>query len=369
MVRLTKVEIENYKLCKKTTLELNDGLTALIGPNGSGKTTLLEAVDIVKRAENRVYIDTDSLNRLVKNIVNFYFDIDGYECLLVMTNYTPSEQIPFPFYQSIFYFEDTNTNEKAEIGAEYFLNIKGVNPNYIDFKLDTNNKKLSYASVKIIKYLSQITYYNINNFEVPEDANFIDINPSINYYFNDIRDTDLFLINLYKNIEEDNISNYINIVKSAKLINNVNFIPSFQNENSYLPFFDINENSLMINQLSQGTLRALALIFYIMYDKGSLLLIEEPESFIHKGLLDTILDLIIRESKNKQFIITTHSDYVLDRLQPENIVLVENDPKKGIVANKLSKAMGANNFKALKAFLKDQGGLGEYWKTFDFEKK
>jgi predicted ATPase len=43
---LTKVRIQNYKLLKDVTLDLGR-LAVLVGPNGAGKTSVLEAVDIL----------------------------------------------------------------------------------------------------------------------------------------------------------------------------------------------------------------------------------------------------------------------------------------------------------------------------------
>ena len=50
---------------------------------------------------------------------------------------------------------------------------------------------------------------------------------------------------------------------------------------------------LSFNQLSEGTFRALALIFYLMADDSDLLLLEEPEvGVVHSGLLVSLLKLI-----------------------------------------------------------------------------
>jgi len=124
---------------------------------------------------------------------------------------------------------------------------------------------------------------------------------------------------------------------------------------------------LIPNQLSEGTFKTLALLFYIINDVSELLLIEEPEVCIHHGLLDSIIELIKVQSKKKQIIISTHSDYVLDKLKPENVVLVSRDTDKGTIAKPLSKALSKNDYAALKSYLQDEGNLGEYWKLSEFE--
>ncbi len=57
------------------------------------------------------------------------------------------------------------------------------------------------------------------------------------------------------------------------------------------------------------------------------MILEEPEVCIHHGLLDSILDLILESSEKKQIIISTHSDFVLDKLDPENVFMVTNNRK------------------------------------------
>jgi len=44
-LRLTKLEINGFKsFAKRTELQIEDGVTAIIGPNGSGKSNIADAV-------------------------------------------------------------------------------------------------------------------------------------------------------------------------------------------------------------------------------------------------------------------------------------------------------------------------------------
>ena len=45
MIKLKKVELEKYKsFLEKQTIEIEDGVTRIVGKNESGKTALLEAI-------------------------------------------------------------------------------------------------------------------------------------------------------------------------------------------------------------------------------------------------------------------------------------------------------------------------------------
>jgi predicted ATPase len=116
------------------------------------------------------------------------------------------------------------------------------------------------------------------------------------------------------------------------------------------------------NQLSEGTFKTIALLFYLVIDKGSLLLIEEPEVCIHHGLLKSILTLVKSYSASKQIIIATHSDFVLDTLAPENVFLVRKEHGQGTKVKAVTKALSSRDFAALKVYLADTGNLGEFWR-------
>lgn len=65
--------------------------------------------------------------------------------------------------------------------------------------------------------------------------------------------------------------------------------------------------------MSDGTLRSLGLILAVFQKPSpSLLVIEEPESTIHPGALDALLDLVKLASDRMQVVVTTHSPDLLD---------------------------------------------------------
>ena len=96
---------------------------------------------------------------------------------------------------------------------------------------------------------------------------------------------------------------------------------------------------------------------------------EEPEVCVHHGLLNSILELIKMKSSDKQIIISTHSDFVLDKLLPENVILVKKDTEVGTIALGLTQYLSKDDYNGLKSYLNDIGNLGEFWKEggFDYE--
>ncbi len=76
------------------------------------------------------------------------------------------------------------------------------------------------------------------------------------------------------------------------------------------------------SQLSLGTRRAIRAVASLLFDKRSLMLIEQLEDSIHPELLRKLIDVFRSYSGNSQIIFTTHSPEVLDVLRPEEVILV-----------------------------------------------
>jgi len=133
-----------------------------------------------------------------------------------------------------------------------------------------------------------------------------------------------------------------------------------------IPIVKVHGKQLSPSQLSDGTFKSMGLIFDLLIDSGKLILMEEPEVAVHHGLLSSIIDIIISESKNKQIVISTHSDSILDKLSPEQVILVSKDREIGTTAVSIKGKMSANDFRVLKGYLSESGTLGEYWKEGGF---
>lgn len=134
-----------------------------------------------------------------------------------------------------------------------------------------------------------------------------------------------------------------------------------------VPSFKVLGNSLSPSQLSEGTFKTLALVFYLVTDKSSILMIEEPEVCVHHGLLNSIVELIDIYSKDKQIFISTHSDSVLDRLGIENVFKVKRTKEAGTKISSIKRNMKNIELRALKNYLLNEGSLGEYLKHGDLE--
>ncbi|OGF61390.1 MAG: hypothetical protein A2Y62_05830 [Candidatus Fischerbacteria bacterium RBG_13_37_8] len=106
--------------------------------------------------------------------------------------------------------------------------------------------------------------------------------------------------------------------------------------------------------MSDGTLNLLAMLATLnMSNPPSLVCLEEPENYVHPGLLEFVSNLLNKASEKTQIIVTTHSPYLLNFINPGNLFIVEK--KEGITSIKK-----ASNEKGIKEALQALG-LGEMW--------
>ena len=102
-------------------------------------------------------------------------------------------------------------------------------------------------------------------------------------------------------------------------------------------------------QVSDGTLKLLAYITAIASEEANVVCFEEPENFIHPRLFELLVAIL--KKSDKQIILSTHSPYLVDWVEPGDVIIVEKTDK-GTVTKRIEKA------DKLKGHL-EEIGLGE----------
>jgi len=83
------------------------------------------------------------------------------------------------------------------------------------------------------------------------------------------------------------------------------------------------DREFQAKQMSDGTLRCLGILAAMLQNPSpALLVIEEPETAIHLGALDTLVDILRQQAENAQVVITTHSADIVDKLDLDDIRVV-----------------------------------------------
>ena len=170
----------------------------------------------------------------------------------------------------------------------------------------------------------------------------------------------------FKNHQE-RFDEYNTLVKSLGVVDAINVLElsgDTKFEKRYLCgfLFDVHGESLIFDELSDGTKRVLRLLFHLLYDRPSLMLVEEPESSIHHGLLVQLLSIFQQYSNDRKVLITTHSEQIMSELKPEQLIYLYID--RGTTQ---AKYLTGRTLRNVRRYLNEVGPLGEYVTSGELE--
>jgi predicted ATPase len=400
-VILEEFAISGYRSLKNISFRPNKDLSVLVGPNGSGKTNILAAIQLLKAATSYPYPSRGSEEGTTSCQIHASFKYAKKKILFRSTVVlrigerneeqilrsheewsfeNPSkdrvwQEIPRmlidPRFQRVLW-----TRERGGTGAS-----KNT-PAMLNQFLGSANRR---ALEAIFEFEAAIKYYSASqftnparcptSFEIDEGNKFVepysDRGPHLS-----------FMTGLFESYRSDKTSYaaYMEIVgpNGVNLIDDIQWRQFDLSSNTVdvkvggkvvkrrkkrvliLPTISIKNSKLSFNQLSEGTFRTLALLFYLMTDKSSLLFIEEPEVCVHHGLLHSLVEAIKAHSQHKQIVISTHSELVLDSVKAENIFSVKLQATKGTRIKPLTTSISNKELQALRNYLQMSGNLGGY---------
>lgn len=107
---------------------------------------------------------------------------------------------------------------------------------------------------------------------------------------------------------------------------------------------------------SDGTLRALAIMLALETSPpDTTVLIEEPEQNMHPWAIRSLLDHIreVIADRNMQVILTTHSQQVLECVEPREVLIATRDPVHGTQLETLTKRLPGASI--------EMGEVGRMW--------
>jgi AAA domain, putative AbiEii toxin, Type IV TA system/AAA ATPase domain len=403
---LKKITIENYRSCLRASLDLHPNLSVLIGPNSSGKTNILQAILLLRkigwgREPFRTREDSTAVTSRIKATfversaevklnasVDAYADRSNNDVVMASRQKwslkskggeRASLKVPLPLFAG--YLSDVERRK-------YFMHFGSRGRGRFLRELGTEVPAWANPIMKEIgNFCAGIKYYGASQFTSPGlcPVSFeIEEEGSRRRLF-ESRGHARVLYDMYsaqKGGANDRYEQFMDIVRSRglRLIDDLKFREVRTSSSEYsvrvggrvevrkrhkllvIPQFRLGRQKLSPNQLSEGTFKTLALLFHVVTEKSTALLIEEPEVCVHHGLLSSILELVKEYSRHKQMVLSTHSDYVLDHVRPENVFRVTFDRSSGTTARHIRKTMNVKEYAALKRYLEEDGNLGEFWR-------
>lgn len=401
---ITRIEIREYRSCLNTAFDVQPQLSVLIGPNSSGKTNILTALLLLRKlAEENAGYHFPEEPPTAQCKLKVWFDIGGKRAILTTDIHTFTDEnnkdIVVSSRQSWYVRDFTGNGKRVKLPLWISRHFTGKVPIHQDrffirrshffreerFPLDLPEAAIHALNV-IAHYASEMRYYSASQFTNPSNC---PVSFEIEKEGERSRGLRLhghakFLFDLYAEYKSKSAGyqQFFDIIGPGGigLVDKVDFKEMLTSSIDYsvriggrakqrkrdkilvIPQFTIGKHELSPNQLSEGTFKTITLLFYLVTEASSILLVEEPEVCVHHGLLSSIIELIKTYSREKQIIISTHSDFVLDQVLPENVYKVSSTPEQGTSIAHIPRSMSRNELVALREYLETEGNLGEYWR-------
>ncbi len=384
-MRLKNVRIENYKLCRDVTIQINDKLTVLLGKNGSGKTTLLSALSFL------------SIHDVIPNRSDDYgtkdYDISSVTAEIEDKEQTHTLHVKVYFDKNSIPTNPRHISYSLSVGGgtpvpysdfDYYFYVNRVLVDEIKPRLASKQHAVFEKMVEVKDFINDVTSVQTTDFlHGGENDTILDVSPRA---YSGVRSrygkaNRKFLLDLYElrgsnpngferyrgvvsrtgsGLIDDIEFNSITVPKSSvKAYKNGKLTTVEESRDLVVPIFSIGGNKLYSNQLSEGTFRVLALIFYIMNSQSKVLIIEEPELSIHVNLLSDVIELVKETAKHCHVILSTHSEKIVNMLELDDITLVSRG-KDGIEAQSVNDKFSRGSLESLRKYLMDGGTLGEF---------
>lgn len=408
-IRLDAVRIDSFRSCERTSFSPRADLSVLIGPNGSGKTNLLQGIALLSSGLSRARAYREqSVERAASSAqISAGFRLGAAQLSLRSTvRYTlndvnQEEIVGLKDEWRAGGLDDARARAWVELPFEIFLpqrDLAGQLSSYPRHFDPTNGMPLTRRIIEfvsahqkmgeqIVAFRRRTHYYSASQFTDPAQcpsAIEIDQDDRLVGSGRERRGHAQFLLDLFQ-LKETNPSQYAAYVslvgkQGLQLISSLHWkrvkiassqvdvrmggkVAKRKRERVLLiPSVTRDSDRLSLSQLSEGTLRTMALVFYLLADGSDLLLIEEPEACVHHGLLVSVVELIKSASRDKQIMISTHSDFVLDHVEPENVFSVTRGARGKTSARSLAEGYSPEKLAALHEFLRTDGNLGDYWR-------
>ncbi len=377
---IEEIHLKNYRSCKDVKIRFGSPFMALIGKNAAGKTNTLKGIKAASvcwspHLINRAMLPDGEIPQKGFG-AKFIFNIGGKKSIYEYKYYgteklyvKDSLKVKKNKEKSVTIFEKKSQfkleilNSKAEIylpsdfsALSFFIDIFSQDG---DHELKREMKGHRKILKEVFERIYGITYYDNNISEIRvEPTNLISFpeknGQNLSYKFDE----------LYKK-DTENFNEFKEIFISLGLVNNIKRIKKedpFTRSSIYWLFNVHNMGELEFNQLSQGTKRMIHLLFCLFYDKSSLMMIEEPETSVHWGLLVKFLDILQQYGHKKRILISTHSEQILNKLQPEQLIYIyiENGCTK-------TRYITGKTLKTIRKYMDEVGTLGEYATSGELE--
>lgn len=364
-----RIKIENFKCFDKQEINLNvpdgqhegSGLNILIGENGNGKTTILDAVNYLTQStyssDNKLSIndfrdkgkeitiraETNDFNCKMPYPDN-YFECNG----ILFKAKSRERKSPGRLLSSAFQINNTflnkNQNYKNSKGQDSGKEIQGL------YKVFSNEIIIDDEINIFLFDKNRTRQIHTGTFKTTFDR----ICEDLNWKFAKKID-DSTIAKLVENIAGEYFKNVIETAQKGTGEKIAEDLKDFFGHSEYeklkielldllhpfsSAFFALRDDDelkqIKTKDLGSGVEMILTLLLLKSIageSKGSIIyLIDEPELHLHPKAQDKLIELLMKESKDKQIILSTHSPYIFKNCLNKKVgfIILRRDAKNKI---------------------------------------
>ena len=333
-------KIVNFKLFRNIEIDFNPSISIITGVNNAGKTTVLQALSLwhecfitLIRKAGTTRPNYKKNDYILGNTQEKYFSFNQINSVLS------------PNFEDVFYQRDvknkiqlsaTISREEQEIEICFQIGSSGQNYvieliNFRDFNFDKfNNYFLNFPSPFGFFYTSPsaviqqtekfITFPQVAEFIINRDSASVIRNRLYLLYrstnsslFTDFLENLSFI--LYNNQKRINISTTSDLQKNSTVV--------FTFKDNLL------DSEKDIALLGSGTIQIIEILLNLHNSEPkdlNLILLDEPDSHIHREIQGRLLQVLTRFSSGNQIFLTTHNEALIRSADPSQLFHLDGNP-------------------------------------------
>jgi predicted ATPase len=348
--RITRVVLENYKSIAFCDVRLGP-LTILVGPNGAGKSNFLDALrflsEAIKGPVENAFQNRGGFSKVLRRSVSY----GGY--LGVRIEFVTADQAAG--YYSV-RFRNVAPGEYSLIHERCFLDSEWYD---LRSRVLTGNRERPVAPPDaahlylrlplmaaypefspVYSLISSIYFYNPSPKDIRQPASDLDSNRLL-------RADAANLANVFERFGvrddrgelsadsisvQDRVAQYLKVVYPALTRVSTEAYGGF---NSLLFYVEANNEPFFANQVSDGTLRSLAILVALFqgvaHAKETFVVgLEEPETALHPAAAGVLFDAMREASASVQVVATSHSADLLDNKDIDSDAILAVELERGV---------------------------------------
>ena len=320
---ITKMHIENFKCFKDFDIDLGP-FNVLIGPNDSGKTAFLQALALfcgVSTYQADAGMAIGDLKNFLQLDIGPNFVWRGTQNVAVKLSVEASS--------------GQGAKEKRSLLVEFGINRGDARFYCVSRRQNPNNRELLDW---IGKAVGEAKYYHLDPVALRQPSRIASSKP-----FEMSADGTAFPTFLEDMLRADRQAFFKTEEAFYQRFPQYTIdVPKDISPNGAMNVLKLktkNGQSLTSQEVSDGALLYLAyLAISHQPNPPGVMLVEEPENGVHHSALKQIIEALASLSKTRgiQVILTTHSPYLLDFVEPENVQVFLKDSEGAVHATKMS---------------------------------